>query len=330
MSAQLYQHFLRWPLIWRVFSMALASILLFGFAIHMIEPKTFPTFFDGVWWAIITASTVGYGDYTPHTTYGRITGMLLILLGAGFLSTYFVTLAAATVNTQNSLKKGMTEFVGSNQMIIVGWNERSREIINQLLKMKNGRQVVLIDDSLGENPFQQPQVHFIKGKPYIDTVMEKAKIHDSSLLLITADQNTNEIQADMNSILTLLAAKGMKPDLYCVVEILTSEQVKNAKRAGADEVIQTNKQTSYVMMNSLISHGMSTTLLTLLNQLKGSNLRFIELDPQWEGKTFIQISSHLLQHKILLLGIKREEETKINPPSDEMLHAGDHLLVVSD
>ena len=40
-----------------------------------LEPETFPTIFDGIWWAIITASTVGYGDYVPHSVLGRLTSL---------------------------------------------------------------------------------------------------------------------------------------------------------------------------------------------------------------------------------------------------------------
>jgi voltage-gated potassium channel len=74
-------------------------------------------------------------------------------------------------------------------------------------------------------------------------------------VLITADQNKDELHADMNTVLTLLAIKGLNPDVHCVVEILTAEQLANAKRAGADEIIQSNVITSSVMMNCLDSEG---------------------------------------------------------------------------
>lgn len=61
-------------------------ILLFsGFLISGIDPA-FDSPLDGIWWAWVTVSTVGYGDLVPSTTEGRIFGSLLILMGVGLFS----------------------------------------------------------------------------------------------------------------------------------------------------------------------------------------------------------------------------------------------------
>lgn len=43
------------------------------------------TFFDSVWWSMVTITTVGYGDISPVTTGGRLVSMALMMLGIGFL-----------------------------------------------------------------------------------------------------------------------------------------------------------------------------------------------------------------------------------------------------
>ena len=43
------------------------------------------SFFDSIWWAMVTITTVGYGDIAPVTTGGRIISMVLMMLGIGFL-----------------------------------------------------------------------------------------------------------------------------------------------------------------------------------------------------------------------------------------------------
>ena len=42
------------------------------------------TYWDALWWAMCTVSTVGYGDIAPVTGWGRITGAILIILGVMF------------------------------------------------------------------------------------------------------------------------------------------------------------------------------------------------------------------------------------------------------
>ena len=107
---------------------------VFGIFIHFIEPRNFPTIFDGIWWAIITASTVGYGDYVSYSAIGKIPGILLIITSAGFLSSFFVALATTAATRQNDFFEGKAHFKGNNHFIIIGWNERSKEIIQSLLQ----------------------------------------------------------------------------------------------------------------------------------------------------------------------------------------------------
>ncbi|UXH43718.1 potassium channel family protein [Rossellomorea vietnamensis] len=330
MVQQLFHGFLRWPLVIRIFMIAITLMLSFGTVIHFIEPDTFPSLFDGIWWAIITTSTVGYGDFVPLTWEGRLLGIVLILVGAGFLSTYFVTLAAETVMTQNAYLEGKATFKGKEHVIIVGWNERTREVINQLTSLQSTCDIILVDETLQKNPYNNHHIHFVKGTPFKDSILKKANLNEASIAIITADQNKDEMTSDMNSVLTLLAIKGNHPGLYTVVEILQKDQVANAKRAGADEVIQTNMQTSYVMMNSIISQGMSKTILKLLNHLKGNNLKLIPVAEEYINENFHSLSGHLLKNNIILLGIKKGENTSVNPPLTTIVEASDELLVISN
>ena len=60
--------------------------LFSGFIVTVIDRRDFPTFGDGVWWAIVTLGTVGYGDIVPHTAWGRVIGSVVIVVGVTFIS----------------------------------------------------------------------------------------------------------------------------------------------------------------------------------------------------------------------------------------------------
>jgi voltage-gated potassium channel Kch len=53
---------------------------------------------DGIWWAIVTATTVGYGDISPVTTEGRIIAVVLMLLGIGVIGAFTATVASFFVS----------------------------------------------------------------------------------------------------------------------------------------------------------------------------------------------------------------------------------------
>ncbi|GHH97681.1 potassium channel family protein [Neobacillus kokaensis] len=327
MTNRVYIRFWRMPLLLRILFMAIIVFLSFGVSIHFLEPATFPTIFDGIWWAIITASTVGYGDYVPHSFWGRLTALILILLGAGIVSSYFGTLAAAAVTKQDAYLEGKLPFKGNGHIVIVGWNERSRELVSKLIYRSKPQMIVLVDETLESNPVKSKFVHFVQGKPHVDDTMMKSDIANAEKVLITADRGNNELQADMNSILTLLTIKGLCPNVKCIVEILTAEQVINACRAGADEVIQSNKLTSVFMMNSLHSNG-DGLLSTVIQQFEESRLAAISISEADLKKGLAELFFEFQQKDKLLIGIKRGEETILNPPHSYKLENHDELIVI--
>jgi voltage-gated potassium channel Kch len=72
--------------------------LLAGFVVTLVDKKDFPTFGDGVWWAIVTLGTVGYGDIVPHTAWGRVVGSLVIVVGVTFIAFLTATVTSAFVS----------------------------------------------------------------------------------------------------------------------------------------------------------------------------------------------------------------------------------------
>jgi voltage-gated potassium channel len=77
-------------------SIAVTAIIT-GFVATLVDRRDFHTFGDGIWWAIVTLSTVGYGDIVPHTPWGRVLGSIVIIFGVAFISLLFATVTSYLV-----------------------------------------------------------------------------------------------------------------------------------------------------------------------------------------------------------------------------------------
>ncbi|WP_226567398.1 hypothetical protein [Bacillus stratosphericus] len=77
----------------------------------------------------------------------------------------------------------------------------------------------------------------------------------------------------MQSVLTLLVAKGLNPSLYCLIETLTDRYVKNAERPGAIQVIHTSDATPP--------------------------------PPALAGKTYLTVLRHFLEHHVIIVGVQK-------------------------
>jgi voltage-gated potassium channel len=77
-------------------------IVVAGAAQHTFAAGEFATYWDGVWWAVVTVTTVGYGDLYPKTVEGRVVGIAVMLVGIGFLSIFTAAIASRFVREDSA------------------------------------------------------------------------------------------------------------------------------------------------------------------------------------------------------------------------------------
>ena len=80
---------------------ALAGIV--GVVVRAVDPKDFHSVGEGIWWAIVTLATVGYGDVVPTTPWGRFIGSIVIVFGVTFLAFLTATVTSLFVSSEQEV-----------------------------------------------------------------------------------------------------------------------------------------------------------------------------------------------------------------------------------
>jgi voltage-gated potassium channel len=70
-----------------------------GFVVSLVDRDGFPTFGDGLWWAIVTLGTVGYGDLVPTNSAGRAVGSVVIIVGVTFIAFLTAVVTSSIVSS---------------------------------------------------------------------------------------------------------------------------------------------------------------------------------------------------------------------------------------
>jgi voltage-gated potassium channel len=92
-------------------TLVLSSMVVVAMAtvVWMLERDTNPglrEFSDALWWAIVTATTVGYGDITPQTGLARMFATLLMMMGIGLIGVIASSLSTALIAVGDAPEEG--------------------------------------------------------------------------------------------------------------------------------------------------------------------------------------------------------------------------------
>ena len=69
-----------------------------GLLVTVVDGETYPSIGSGLWWAVQTVTTVGYGDNVPMNLAGRLVAVLVMLLGIGFLTVITASITSTFVS----------------------------------------------------------------------------------------------------------------------------------------------------------------------------------------------------------------------------------------
>lgn len=308
----------------------LLIVLCSGYLISSFEPGV--TFTSGLWWSVVTLTTVGYGDISPSTAEGRILAVIIMFFGIGLLGILSASLATMLISMRIRENKGMVASSVDNHIIICEWNHRAKAVLKELRSDPQTKDTpIVVIANIEEKPVDDPQLVFIRGIINEES-LKMANLEQANTIIILGDDEVETTARDAKVVLTTLTVESLNPKVYSVVEIVDKTNEQHCLRANANEIIIGNELSSHLIASAASDHGISRIISELLSSRYGNELYSMPVPANMIGSNFLEIFiSMKTENNITVFGVQkgRGGEFISNPDANYLVCGEDYLLVIS-
>jgi len=326
----------RWRKIWSLirssdFATAVFVIILvlttgsIGISLFEIgRSGEFSSLGSSLWWSIVTATTVGYGDKVPVTTGGKIFGSFLMLMGIASISLFTASVSSMLVARKIREGKGLEEIKTKNHFVICGWNYHGEAVLNSFMNFTaqiKDREIVMVNDLQEETAndllykYKQISPKFVKGDFTSESVLVRAGIKSADAAVILPDlSNPTRLRADEKTILATLTIKSIAPKIRVYAHVLERESETHLKRANITDVTVSDEFSGFLLVAHVLFPGLPQIVNEILSYEGTHVLRRLEIPAEFKGKPFKQLSEYF-KHKnnqTVIALINEKESVKIS------------------
>ncbi|MGP6294024.1 TrkA-related ion transporter [Caldiplasma sukawensis] len=238
----------------RTLFIAILVIIYSVFSEYLIEnpikSSGIHSLFESLWWTMQTVTTVGYGDVTIVGFYGKLNGIIVMIIGIGTFSFLLVSIAAEIVDAKILKRLGRIRTKMEKHSIICNYTDRYSDLINKLIEMKYP--ILILGNE--ESKELKDRGEFIKGNPLNREDLVMAGIKDAVSIIIFPNEkygSSDPLAVDAESILIIMTAKKIKPEIKVTIELLNESSRIHAVEAGADNVIVRGNMSSSAILTSI-------------------------------------------------------------------------------
>ena len=166
------------------------------------------------WYFVVTAATVGYGDFFPTTNGGRVVGAYVIVGGIVTLTLLFTSLADYIASARGRRLKGAVPVDLDDHVVVLGYTSgRTERMVEELTSEGQLHVVVCAWDDVAEHPMpERPRVHFVRGDLTNSDVMDRACVHRARTAIIDG-------RDDNESLAIAVAVDHAKPTIHMVAAL---------------------------------------------------------------------------------------------------------------
>jgi len=283
---------------------------------------------DSFFMAVITLTTIGYGEVHPLDPYGKVFTILLILFGVG-------AVAFAVSNATRLVLEGeLRNIVGRKRLekkikklkdhyIICGFGRMGRLIARELEK-KPAPFVVIERDTSKIDDEDLERYLIMEGAADKDETLVEAGIERAKGIITV-------VSTDAENLYIVLTARGLNPNISIVARAGEEGSEQKLIRAGANKVISPYLIGAHQMAQAVVRPAV-LDFLEFATQSENLELQMEEV-PINHGSSIAGLALKDCGIRqdlgIIILAIKRVNgEMEFNPNPTSVLHEGDHLIAL--
>ncbi|MDP6533116.1 MAG: ion channel [Candidatus Marinimicrobia bacterium] len=302
----------------QVFGGILFVMVIGGFIVKLLEPGDITQENNPFWWAIVTMTTVGYGDFSPETPAGRLVAVLIMFAGISLVSLLTATISSIFVAQKIREGKGLEKLDLKDHIILCGWNQNADRIMDSIsnLSGKKKNEVVMINDlnedevNTIKNKYPRLNLFFVSGDFTQEQILERANLKESHTVIIIPHAVEASLGSpDEKTIFATLTIKSIEPNIRVVAYLVDRDNLTHIQRANADEIVISDDFGAFMLASHVMDPGVPQTVKKLMDSRSSSRFKRIDIPVDYVGKSYQSLFSHLREESgTILVGLFSEEE----------------------
>ena len=277
-----------------------------GPLMYLLERRANPHFHaveDGLWWSLVTLTTIGYGDVYPITRPGRLLASVVVLMGIGLVGLVTGKIASALVTRRIKEGRGLTEAHQLNaHLVVLGWKADMPLLVQGLLSAlpdRSPKALVLVNQA-GELANEDlrtrfPGLHYVHGDAIDPLVLQRSGVLHARKVLVLADETggRTDQETDARTVMTVMNIENLSPEVYICAEVLDRKHVEFLRLAHCDEIILSREYGRFMLVSASASAGISQVLHDLLGSGDQPGLATLPVPQAFVGRSFRELSAHV-------------------------------------